>query len=146
MKSQTLPKGLLSISAALLLALWEIYFFWFSGLHVLGPLDGSVGVFTSDRIGINLAWLVLVYLSIQLFTIPFSLPHTGGRFIGVFDMLASLVPLAVVIVAIVAKGPWGTNTILWEPALLLLAVSLIDLLGGTLITIALSRRVTDFQA
>lgn len=145
MAAKPFPNGLLSICAALLLALWEIYFFWFSGNHVLGPLDGSIGLFTSDRIGFNLAWLVLIYLSIQLFTIPFSISHVGGRFLGVFDMFASLIPLAVVIVAIVAKGPWGTGTILWEPAILLLIVSLIDLLGGALITIALSRRVTDFQ-
>ena len=145
MTAKSSSNGLLSICAALLLALWEIYFFWFSNNHLFGPLDGSIGLFTTDRIGINLAWLVLVYLSIQLFTIPFSITQVGGRFLGVFDMFASLFPLAVVIVAIVVKGPWGTGTILWEPAIILLIVSLIDLLGGALITIALSRRVTDLQ-
>ena len=33
----------LSITFALLLALWEVYFFGFAGEHSIGPLEGSLG-------------------------------------------------------------------------------------------------------
>src|SRR5262249_21952719 len=43
--------GGLSIMFALLLALWEVYFFGFAGDHLFGPLEGSLGWFTPDRLG-----------------------------------------------------------------------------------------------
>ena len=91
--------GGLSITFALLLALWEVYFFGFAGEHSIGPLEGSLGWFTPNRMGFNMAWLAWAYLSFQLISIPFTLPASGSRFIGVIDGLASLVPLAVVLVS-----------------------------------------------
>ncbi len=66
----------LSIMFALLLALWEVYFFGFAGEH---------GLFTSERLGFNIAWLTWAYLSFQLISIPFALPTARTRFIGVLD-------------------------------------------------------------
>ena len=71
--------GGLSITFALLLALWEVYFFGFAGEHRLGSLDGSLGWFTPDRLGFNMAWLAWGYLSFQLISIPFALPASGSR-------------------------------------------------------------------
>ena len=54
-----MPKINLSISGlsttlAMLLALWEIYFFFFAGGG--GPLEGTLGIFTPNRLGFNMAW------------------------------------------------------------------------------------------
>ena len=50
-----------------------------------------------------MAWLAAIYLTFQLISIPFALPSATGRFIGVVDGMASLVPLAVVLVAVFGK-------------------------------------------
>ena len=81
----------LSILFALLLAVWEVYFFGFACHRLFGALEGKLGWFTPDRLGPNLAWLVWAYLSFQLISIPFSMPKAGGRFIGVIDGMASIV-------------------------------------------------------
>ena len=47
----------LSALLAMLLAVWEVYFFLFAGSA--GPLEGTLGWFTPDRLGFNLAWLTL---------------------------------------------------------------------------------------
>ena len=90
----------LSTSLAMLLALWEIYFFFFAGST--GSLGGTLGFFTPDRLGFNMAWLTLLYLAYQLISIPFSLPTAGHRFIGVVDGMASLIPLVIVLVVVLA--------------------------------------------
>jgi hypothetical protein len=41
----------LSILFALLLAVWEVYFFGFAGHRVFGALEGTLGWFTPDRLG-----------------------------------------------------------------------------------------------
>src|SRR6266700_965585 len=88
----------MSIALALALALWEWYFFWFARKHIAGQLEGTLGLFIPERLGFNLAWLVCFYLSFQLISIPFALPATRDRFIGVVDGMASIVPLGVVAV------------------------------------------------
>jgi hypothetical protein len=55
----------LSIFMALALALFEWAFF-FQGANWEGPS----GPFAPDRLGFNLAWVTLIYLSFQLLTIP----------------------------------------------------------------------------
>jgi len=136
----------LSIAMALLLALWEVYFFGFAGEHLLGPLDGRLGWFTPERLGFNLAWLAWGYLSYQLISIPFTLPATKNRFIGVLDGMASLVPLGVVTVVIFGKPQLLGTADRWEAALILLAINATDLFGGYAFNIALSRRVFDIGA
>jgi len=138
--------GGLSITFALLLALWEIYFFGFAGEHRLGSLDGSLGWFTPDRLGFNMAWLAWGYLSFQLISIPFALPASGSRFIGVIDGLASLVPLAVVLVVVFGRQNLLATAPRWEAAILLIFVTATDLFGGYAFNIALSRRMFDISA
>ena len=128
----------LSILFALLLALWEIYFFGFAG----GP-DGAPSWFTPDRIGFNLAWLTWAYLSYQLLSIPFALPSVGNRFIGVLDGMASLAPLAVVLVVVFGRQHLLNTPQRWEAAILLMFVTATDLFGGYAFNIALSRRIFD---
>ena len=53
---------------ALALGLGELLFFFY-GENWEGPL----GLFTPDRLGFNLAWLALIYISFQLLSIPFAL-------------------------------------------------------------------------
>jgi hypothetical protein len=55
----------LSILMALALALGEWYFFFYGGTW-----EGPFGFFAPSRLGFNLAWLTLVYLSFQLLSIP----------------------------------------------------------------------------
>ena len=90
-----------------------------------------------------MAWLVAIYLTFQLTSIPFALPSASGRFIGVVDGMASLVPLAVVLIAVFGKphliGSWQR----WEAAFLLIFITLVDLFGGYTFNIALSRRTMD---
>ena len=138
--------GGLSITFALLLALWEVYFFGFAGEHRLGSLDGSLGWFTLDRLGFNMAWLAWGYLSFQLISIPFALPASGSRFIGVIDGLASLVPLAVVLVVVFGRQNLLGTAPRWEAAILLIFVTATDLFGGYAFNIALSRRMFDISA
>jgi hypothetical protein len=77
----------LSILMALALALFEWVFF-FQGANWEGPS----GPFAPDRLGFNLSWVTLIYLSFQLLTIPLA-AGSRDRFIGVLDGMASVVPL-----------------------------------------------------
>jgi hypothetical protein len=131
----------LSTTLAMGLALWEVYFFFFAGST--GRLGGSLGLFTPDRLGFNMAWLVLVYLSYQLISIPFTLPTAGHRFIGVIDGMASLVPLVIALVVLFGKPELLATEGRWEAAILLACVSMADLFGGYAFNIALSRRIFD---
>jgi hypothetical protein len=134
----------LSILLALLLALWEVYFF---GLACdRRSLGGALGWFTPDRLGFNMAWLVWVYVSYQLISIPFALPGAGGRFIGVIDGMASLLPLAVVLIVVFGRPNLLGTADRWEAAILLIFVTATDLFGGYAFTIALSRRMFDVAA
>ena len=116
-----------SCLAAVGLALWEVYFFWFA-----------------PHTGTGLAWLVLLYLSFQLLSIPFAINASGARFIGVIDAMASLVPLAVVLVVMFGKSYLVATGERWEAAIILLLVCCVDLFGGYVFNIALSRRTVDY--
>jgi hypothetical protein len=139
-------KGRLSIAGASILfalglAAWEVYFFWYAGSFP--ELAGRLGVFTPDRLGFNMAWLAAIYLTFQLISIPFSLPAGGNRFTGVLDGMASLVPLAVVLVVVFGKTELLGTEQRWEAAFLLIFITIVDLFGGYTFNIALSRRTMD---
>jgi hypothetical protein len=121
----------LSILTALGLALVEWVFFFY-----------PTGMFASERLGFALAWITLVYLSFQLLSIPLAL-GTRGRFIGVVDGMASLIPLGITLVVIFGRPELLQTEERWEAAILLLFVAAIDLLGGYMFNIALSRRQMD---
>jgi hypothetical protein len=131
----------LSIIFALGLAAWEIYFFWYAGS--LRRSEGGLGWFTPDRLGFNMAWLAAVYLSYQLISIPFSLPAAASRFVGVIDGMASLVPLAIVLIVVFGKPQLLDTWQRWEAAILLIFVTMVDLFGGYTFNLALSRRTMD---
>jgi hypothetical protein len=131
----------MSILFALGLAAWEVYFFWFAGSF--RSTEGTLGLFTHDRLGFNMAWLAAIYLTFQLLSIPFSLPSSINRFIGVVDGMASLVPLAVVLIAVFGKPHLIGTPQRWEAAFLLIFVTMVDLFGGYTFNIALSRRTMD---
>ena len=133
----------LSITLALGLALWELYFFFMAGTHRLGSLEGSLGLFTPNRLGFNIAWLVTGYLTFQLLSIPFALPTAQARFIGVVDGMASLVPLVVVLVVMFGKPYLLGTTERWEAATILMCMNVVDVFGGYAFNIALSRRIVD---
>jgi hypothetical protein len=141
MRKLNLSVSGLSTSLAMGLALWEVYFFFFAGSF--SSLQGTIGLFTPDRLGFNIAWLALIYLSYQLISIPFALPTAGHRFIGVVDGMASLVPLVVVLVVLFGKPQLLATEGRWEAAILLAGVSMADLFGGYAFNIALSRRIFD---
>jgi hypothetical protein len=131
----------LSVLFALGLAAWEVYFFWFAGSFK--NLEGTVGLFTPDRLGFNIAWLCAIYLTYQLISIPFSLPSGANRFMGVVDGMASLVPLAVVVIVVFGKPQLIGTPQRWEAAFLLIFITMVDLFGGYTFNIALSRRTMD---
>jgi hypothetical protein len=131
-----------SIFAAVVLTLVEVYFFWAAGRDALGSLDGTVGIFTPDRLGFNMAWVVFAYLAFQLISIPFSM-DSREQLSGVIDGLASVLPLVVAVVGIFER--YGTlQGGRLEAAILLVLVSLADLIGGYAITIGLARRTIGF--
>jgi hypothetical protein len=140
MRKSHLSVSGLSVFLAMALAVWEIYFFFAGGS---GRFEGTLGLFTPDRLGFNMAWLILVYLSYQLVSIPFALPTAGARFIGIVDGMASLVPLVIVLVVLFGKSELLNTPGRWEAAVLLAGVSLADLFGGYAFNIALSRRIFD---
>jgi hypothetical protein len=131
----------LSILFAFALAAWEVYFFWYAG--TLHGMEGRLGWFTPDRLGFNMAWLAAIYLSYQLISIPFSLPSVANRFIGVVDGMASLIPLAVMLIVVFGKPHLLETPQRWEAAILLIFVTMVDLFGGYTFNIALSRRMMD---
>jgi hypothetical protein len=141
MRKSHLSAAGLSILFALGLAVWEVYFFWLAGWFP--SLEGMLGIFTPERLGFNMAWLAAIYLTFQLISIPFSLPAAYNRFIGVVDGMASLVPLAVVLVAVFGKPHLIGTAPRWEAAFLLIFVTAVDLFGGYTFNIALSRRTMD---
>jgi hypothetical protein len=141
MRKSGLSVAGLSVIFALGLAAWEVYFFWFAGSFK--SLEGTLGLFTPDRMGLNLAWLAAIYLTFQLISIPFSLPTAAHRFMGVIDGMASLIPLAVVLVVVFGKPQLLGTAQRWEAAFLLIFVTMVDLFGGYAFNIALSRRVMD---
>ena len=131
----------LSILMSLALGLWELYFFFLGGRW-----EGPLGWFTPDRLGFNIAWLAVVYISFQLLSIPFALRSAKDRFIGVVDGLSSIVPLRIAIVVIAGKPELLQTAQRWEAAFLLLFISAVDLFGGYTFNIALSRRMMDVSA
>ena len=143
MRKSHLSVAGLSVIFALGLAVWEVYFFWFAGSFT--ALQGRLGLFTPDRLGFNMAWLAAIYLSYQLISIPFSLPSVANRFLGVVDGMASLVPLAVVLIAVFGKPHLVATAPRWEAAFLLIFITLVDLFGGYTFNIALSRRIMDIS-
>ncbi|HWX37194.1 MAG TPA: hypothetical protein VNZ53_58490 [Steroidobacteraceae bacterium] len=128
----------LSILLALALGLWEYYFYFFGGSR-----EGPLGWFTPNRLGFNLAWLALFYVSFQLLSIPFALRAARERFIGVLDGMSSLVPLAITIIVIFGKPELLGTPERWEAAFLLLFTAAVDLFGGYMFNLALSRRMMD---
>jgi hypothetical protein len=130
-----------SVLFALGLAAWEVYFFFYAGTWSL--TETSWGVFSADRLGFNMAWLAAIYLTFQLLSIPFGLPSSYNRFIGVVDGMASLVPLAVVLIVVFGKPHLLQTPQRWEAALLLIFITMVDLFGGYVFNLALSRRTMD---
>jgi hypothetical protein len=131
----------LSVLFALGLAAWEVYFFWFAGSFK--NMNGMLGLFTGERLGFNMAWLCAIYLTYQLISIPFSLPSGANRFMGVVDGMASLVPLAIVVIVVFGKPELLGTPQRWETAFLLIFITLVDIFGGYTFNIALSRRTMD---
>jgi hypothetical protein len=131
----------LSVLFALGLAVWEVYFFWFAGSFK--SVNGMLGLFTGERLGFNIAWLCAIYLTYQLISIPFSLPSGANRFMGVVDGMASLVPLAIVVIVVFGKPELLGTPQRWETAFLLIFITLVDIFGGYTFNIALSRRTMD---
>ena len=127
-----------SIFLSLALGLWELYFFFLGGRW-----EGPLGWFTPDRLGFNIAWLAVVYISFQLLSIPFALRSAKDRFIGVVDGLSSIVPLGIALIVIAGKPELLQTAQRWEAAFLLLFISTVDLFGGYTFNIALSRRMMD---
>src|SRR5215472_9146420 len=126
----------LSIFVALALALWEYFFFFYGGNR-----ESSLGWFTPERLGFNLAWLALFYISFQLLSIPFALRASREKFVGVVDGMASIVPFGITLVVIFGRPELLGTSQRWEAAFLLLFISAVDLFGGYTFNIALSRRM-----
>jgi len=115
--------------------------FWFA--RSFKSLDGTLGLFTADRLGFNMAWLAAIYLTFQLISIPFALPSATSRFIGVAHGMASLVPLTVVLIVVFGKPHLIGTAPRWEATFLLIFITMVDLFGGYTFNIALSRRTMD---
>jgi hypothetical protein len=141
MEKERISVAGMSVLLALGLAVWEVYFFWFAGR--LTSLEGPLGWFSSERLGFNMAWLASIYLTFQLIAVPFSIPTSANRFLGVVDGIASLIPLAVVLVAVFGGAPLMNIPQRWEAALLLILITAVDLFGGYTLNIALSRRTAN---
>lgn len=141
MHKSSLSVAGMSVLFAIGLAAWEVYFFWFAGSFK--GMEGRIGLFTADRLGFNLAWLAAIYLTFQLLSIPFSQPSGPTRFVGVIDGMASLIPLAIVLIVVFGKPHLLNTEQRWEAAFLLIFVTMVDLFGGYTFNIALSRRTMD---
>lgn len=126
----------LSICLAMVLAIWEVLFFFFGW-------QGLYGWFVPNQLGFEMAWIAAIYLAFQLVSIPFAMRASRGRFIGVVDGMASLIPLLVVIVVVFGRPHLLGTPERWSAALLLILVTATDLFGGYVFNIALSKRMFD---
>ena len=119
---------------ALVLALWEwVFYFRPQGFEWVVP----------NPLGLDLPWIIFIYLSFQLISIPFALGTARDRFIGVIDGMASLLPLGLILVVMFGRSELLDTSERWGAAFLLLCVTAADLFGGYAINIALSRRMMD---
>ena len=125
-----------SIALAVALAVWEVLFFFFGW-------EGFFGLFVPNQLGFQIAWMTAIYLAFQLVSIPFAMRASRGRFIGVVDGMASLLPLLIVVVVIFGRSNLLGTPERWSAALLLLLVTATDLFGGYVFNIALSKRMFD---
>ena len=71
------------------------------------------------------------------------MPGVANRFLGVVDGMASLVPLAIVLIVVFGKPYLLDTSQRWEAAILLIFITMVDLFGGYTFNIALSRRTMD---
>jgi hypothetical protein len=124
----------ISIAMAVALAIWEVFFFFYGW-------EGLFSLFVPNQLGFHLAWMNTIYLSFQLVSIPFALRAAKGRFIGIVDGMASLLPLLIVVVVIFGRSHLLNTPERWEAAFLLMLVTATDLFGGYAFNIALSRRM-----
>jgi len=92
-------------------------------------------------LGLHLAWLATIYVTFRLVSIIIALRASKGRFIGIADGMASLVPLLIVVVVIFVRSNLLNSPERWEAAFLLLLVTATDLFGGYAFNISLSRRM-----
>jgi len=125
-----------SIALAVVLAIWEVLFFFFGW-------QGFFGFFVPNQLGFQIAWISALYLAFQLVSIPFAMRAARGRFIGAVDAMASLLPLLVVVIVIFGRPHLLGTPERWSVALLLFLVTATDLFGGYVFNIALSRRMFD---
>ena len=126
----------ISVCLAVALAVWEVLFFYFGW-------QGIFGWFVPNQLGFQMAWITAIYLAFQLVSIPFAMRASRGRFIGVIDGVASILPLLIVVVVIFGSPHLLGTPERWSAALLLLLVTLTDLFGGYVFNIALSKRMFD---
>jgi hypothetical protein len=125
-----------SICLAMALAIWEVLFFFFGW-------QGLYGWFVPNQLGFEMAWIAAIYLAFQLVSIPFAMRASRGRFIGVVDGMASLIPLLIVVVVVFGRPELMGTPERWSAALLLVLVTATDLFGGYVFNIALSKRMFD---
>ena len=125
-----------SICLAVALAIWEVLFFFFGW-------EGVHGWFVPKQLGFEMAWITAVYLAFQLVSIPFAMRASRGRFVGVVDGMASLIPLLIVVVVVFGRPHLLDTPERWSAALLLVLVTATDLFGGYVFNIALSKRMFD---
>ena len=105
-------------------------------------MEGSVGLFTPNRLGFNLAWLAAIYLTFQLLN-SIRLADRGnpicrcGRRLGLAGAARD-------------RGGGGIRQARVDRhaaavgmAFLLIFVTMVDLFGGYMFNIALSRRTMD---
>jgi hypothetical protein len=71
------------------------------------------------------------------------LPSATSRFICMADGMASLVPLAVVLIVVFGKPHLIGTAPRWEAAFLLIFITMVDLFGGYTFKLALSSRTMD---
>ena len=125
-----------SVCLAVVLAIWEVLFFFFGW-------EGIYGWFVPHQLGFEMAWITAVYLAFQLVSIPFAMRGVRGRFIGVVDGMASFISLLIVVVVVFGRPHLLGTPERWSAALLLVLVTATDLFGGYVFNIALSKRMFD---
>jgi hypothetical protein len=80
----------------------------------MGKWDPQIPLFGPERLGFNVAWIAIAYLGFQLLSIPFAYSHRD-QFIGIFDAMASLLPLAVVGTVLVGAAFFQAGNLLAVP-------------------------------
>lgn len=125
-----------SILMGLALGSWIYYYLWHAG-----KMPVWLGWFSSDRVGMNVAWIVALYLLFEPITSALTVFNTDRWRSAVLDIAVSIALVIEVCIALYDRSVLRLEGARLEIALLLLVVTIGMAVTGILITLIVNTRL-----